>query len=41
MRVHLGSDHAGLDLKAHLVAWLSEHGYERSEEHTSEVQSQD
>ena len=28
MRVHLGSDHAGLDLKAHLVAWLSEHGYE-------------
>jgi ribose 5-phosphate isomerase B len=28
MRVHLGSDHAGLDLKAHLVAWLTEHGYE-------------
>ena len=28
MRVHLGSDHAGLDLKNHLVAWLSEHGYE-------------
>src|SRR3954447_21154308 len=28
MRVHLGSDHAGLDLKAHLVAWLHEHGYE-------------
>lgn len=27
-RVHLGSDHAGLDLKAHLVAWLTEHGYE-------------
>jgi ribose 5-phosphate isomerase B len=28
MRVHLGSDHAGLDLKAHLTGWLSEHGYE-------------
>ncbi len=28
MRVHLGCDHAGLDLKAHLAAWLTEHGYE-------------
>ena len=28
MRVHLGYDHAGLDLKAHLVAWLTDHGYE-------------
>ncbi|WP_121251990.1 ribose-5-phosphate isomerase [Nocardioides ferulae] len=28
MRVHLGSDHAGLDLKNHLLAWLGEHGYE-------------
>jgi ribose 5-phosphate isomerase B len=28
MRVHLGCDHAGLDLKAHLVAWLTAHGYE-------------
>ena len=28
MRVHLGSDHAGLDLKDHLVAWLVDHGYE-------------
>ena len=28
MRVHLGSDHAGLDLKAHLVTWLTDHGYE-------------
>ncbi|HQR27381.1 MAG TPA: ribose-5-phosphate isomerase [Nocardioides sp.] len=28
MRVHLGSDHAGLDLKHHLHAWLTEHGYE-------------
>jgi ribose 5-phosphate isomerase B len=28
MRVHLGSDHAGLELKAHLVTWLTDHGYE-------------
>ena len=28
MRVHLGSDHAGLELKAHLLAWLRDHGYE-------------
>ena len=28
MRVHLGSDHAGLELKDHLLDWLVEHGYE-------------
>jgi ribose 5-phosphate isomerase B len=28
MRVHIGSDHAGLELKAHLLAWLADHGYE-------------
>ena len=28
MRVHLGSDHAGLDLKEHLLRWLTDHGYE-------------
>lgn len=28
MRVHIGSDHAGLDLKAHLLQWLVDHGYE-------------
>jgi ribose 5-phosphate isomerase B len=28
MRVHLGCDHAGLDLKEHLTRWLVEHGYE-------------
>jgi ribose 5-phosphate isomerase B len=28
MRVHLGSDHAGLELKQHLVAWLREEGHE-------------
>jgi len=28
MRVHLGSDHAGFELKAHLLDWLRAHGYE-------------
>jgi ribose 5-phosphate isomerase B len=28
MRVHIGCDHAGLDLKAHLVGWLTEQGHE-------------
>lgn len=28
MRVHLGCDHAGLELKDHLTRWLTEHGYE-------------
>jgi len=28
MRVHLGSDHAGLELKDHLARWLTEHGYQ-------------
>ena len=28
MRVHLGSDHAGLELKDHLTGWLREQGHE-------------
>jgi ribose 5-phosphate isomerase B len=28
MRVFLGSDHAGYELKQHLVAWLTESGHE-------------
>ena len=28
MRVHLGSDHAGLELKEHLLTWLIDHDYE-------------
>ncbi len=28
MRVHLGSDHAGLELKEHLVGWLRGQGHE-------------
>jgi len=28
MRVHLGSDHAGLELKEHLLGWLSDNGHD-------------
>ena len=28
MRVHLGSDHAGLELKDHLIGWLLQEGHE-------------
>jgi ribose 5-phosphate isomerase B len=28
MRVHIGSDHAGLELKDHLVEWLAAQGHE-------------
>ncbi len=28
MRVHVGSDHAGLALKAHLLTWLAAHDHE-------------
>jgi ribose 5-phosphate isomerase B len=28
MRVHLGSDHAGLELKDHLLSWLADHGFD-------------
>ena len=28
MRVHLGTDHAGLELKQHLIDWLRGHGHD-------------
>lgn len=28
MRVHLGNDHAGLELREHLKEWLVDHGYQ-------------
>jgi ribose 5-phosphate isomerase B len=41
MRVHLGSDHAGLDLKDHLLRWLQEHGYEPVDHGPFEYDAQD
>ena len=28
MRIHLGSDHAGLELKEHMLGWLRDNGHE-------------
>ncbi len=28
MRVHIGSDHAGLELKSQLLSWLESHGHD-------------
>ncbi|HEX6447312.1 MAG TPA: ribose-5-phosphate isomerase [Streptosporangiales bacterium] len=28
MRVYIGSDHAGYELKKHLLGWLAEHGHD-------------
>ncbi|MGI8577477.1 MAG: ribose-5-phosphate isomerase [Nocardioidaceae bacterium] len=28
MRIHVGSDHAGWELKQHLVGWLADHGHQ-------------
>jgi ribose 5-phosphate isomerase B len=41
MRVHLGCDHAGLELKHHLVMWLTEHGYEPVDHGPFEYDAQD
>ncbi len=41
MRVHLGSDHAGLELKEHLLNWLADHGYEAVDHGPFEYDAQD
>src|SRR4051812_5575783 len=41
MRVHLGCDHAGLDLKDHLIRWLTEHAYEPVDHGPFEYDAQD
>ena len=28
MRIHIAADHAGFELKTHLIAWLTANGYE-------------
>lgn len=41
MRVHIGSDHAGLELKTHLIAWLGEHGHDAVDHGPFEYDDQD
>jgi ribose 5-phosphate isomerase B len=41
MRVHIGCDHAGFELKNHLVAWLSEQGHEAVDHGPSEYDADD
>lgn len=41
MRVHLGADHAGFELKTHLIAWLAEHGHEPVDHGALEYDAED
>jgi ribose 5-phosphate isomerase B len=41
MRVHIGSDHAGFELKAHLIRWLADHGYEPVDHGALEYDAED
>ena len=41
MRVHLGADHAGYELKNHLVSWLTEHGHEPVDHGAHEYDAED
>lgn len=41
MRVHLGSDHAGLEAKEVLASWLTEHGYEPVDHGSAEFNPED
>jgi ribose 5-phosphate isomerase B len=40
-RIAIGADHAGYDLKQHLIAWLLEHGYEVVDHGTHSTDSVD
>jgi ribose 5-phosphate isomerase B len=41
MRVHLGSDHAGFELKARVTAWLAEQGHEPVDHGATEYDADD
>ncbi len=41
MRVHLGCDHAGLELKDHLMRWLAEHGHDATDHGPGEYDADD
>ena len=40
-RIAIGADHAGYDLKQHLIAWLLEHGHEVIDHGTHSTESVD
>lgn len=41
MRVHIAADHAGYELKAHLLGWLADHGYEPVDHGAFEYDAED
>jgi len=41
MHVHLGADHAGFELKSHLIDWLIQRGYEPVDHGAFEYDGQD
>ena len=41
MRVHVACDHAGLDLKDHLMRWLAAHGHEGTDHGPREYDAED
>ena len=41
MRVHIAADHAGFELKTHLMGWLSENGYEPVDHGAFEYDAED
>lgn len=41
MRIAIGSDHAGYDLKQHLIAFLSDHGHDVHDHGTNSTESVD
>jgi ribose 5-phosphate isomerase B len=41
MRVHIGCDHAGLELKGHLLGWLSDRGHDVTDHGPREYDPED
>lgn len=41
MRIHLAADHAGYELKTHLIGWLTDHGHEPVDHGAFEYDAQD
>lgn len=41
MRVHIGSDHAGFELKRHLIGWLGDNGHDVVDHGAEELDPED